>query len=342
MRAYSLHEVGKLMHAAGFRVLEVSGGYQTRGRFFGNQSRHIIVLAERKETSAYVSAVIWQSASWNKPGLAGSFCRVARVAKTFGVLARLSYLVRTDAMAVACHRRSARSIAARADGSQESRSARYAAKRREARETSRRAEPTSSSTSDERRGRREEAARPDGARTCRCTSATWRCSTCCAPRRSSPPRARSRRSRSCCGKPCSRTRPRSSTSSTRSRACPTSRCPLEAQDAAHGVAEKPRCQGLRASASARAARKLRAADSDHLFIDAALGAIDRMTLGIGVRGERRRRRSARARRSPSGCAACSREPRRRRRAQRLRQGEPAPRRRRSRAASTTAAWRSPT
>lgn len=49
IRAYSLHEVGKLMHAAGFRVLEVSGGYQTRGRFFGNQSRHIIVLAERKD-----------------------------------------------------------------------------------------------------------------------------------------------------------------------------------------------------------------------------------------------------------------------------------------------------
>ena len=35
----------------------------------------------------------------------------------------------------------------------------------------------------------------------------------------------------------------------------------------------------------RASKKLRAADSDHLFIDAALGAIDRMTLGIGVRGE---------------------------------------------------------
>ncbi len=52
VRAYSLHEVGKLMHAAGFRVLEVSGGYQTRGRFFGNQSRHIIVLAERKELPA--------------------------------------------------------------------------------------------------------------------------------------------------------------------------------------------------------------------------------------------------------------------------------------------------
>lgn len=47
IRAYSLHEVGKLMLAAGFRVLEVSGSYQTRGRFFGNQSRHIIVVAER-------------------------------------------------------------------------------------------------------------------------------------------------------------------------------------------------------------------------------------------------------------------------------------------------------
>ncbi len=51
VRAYSLHEVGKLMHAAGFRVLEVSGGYQMKGRFLGNQSRHIIVLAERKEAS---------------------------------------------------------------------------------------------------------------------------------------------------------------------------------------------------------------------------------------------------------------------------------------------------
>ena len=37
-------------------------------------------------------------------------------------------------------------------------------------------------------------------------------------------------------------------------------------------------------AAARAARKLRASDCDHLFIEAALGAIDRMTLGIGVRG----------------------------------------------------------
>ncbi len=35
---------------------------------------------------------------------------------------------------------------------------------------------------------------------------------------------------------------------------------------------------------ARAARKLRAGDSDHLFIDAALSTIDRITIGIGVRG----------------------------------------------------------
>ena len=45
-----------------------------------------------------------------------------------------------------------------------------------------------------------------------------------------------------------------------------------------------RAHGVKAVA--RAAKKLRGADSDHLFIDAALGAIDRMTLGIGVRGER--------------------------------------------------------
>jgi RNA polymerase primary sigma factor len=38
-------------------------------------------------------------------------------------------------------------------------------------------------------------------------------------------------------------------------------------------------------AAAKAARKLRATDTDHLFIDAALGAIDRMSLGIGVRGD---------------------------------------------------------
>jgi RNA polymerase primary sigma factor len=39
-----------------------------------------------------------------------------------------------------------------------------------------------------------------------------------------------------------------------------------------------------AKLAARAARKLRAQDVDHLLIDAALGAIDRVTLGIGTRG----------------------------------------------------------
>ena len=48
VRAYSLHELGKLLHSAGFRVVEVSGSVHTRGRFFGNQSRHIIVVAEKK------------------------------------------------------------------------------------------------------------------------------------------------------------------------------------------------------------------------------------------------------------------------------------------------------
>jgi RNA polymerase primary sigma factor len=39
-------------------------------------------------------------------------------------------------------------------------------------------------------------------------------------------------------------------------------------------------------AATRAARRFRADDVDHLFIDAALGTIDRMTLGIGIRGEK--------------------------------------------------------
>jgi RNA polymerase primary sigma factor len=34
----------------------------------------------------------------------------------------------------------------------------------------------------------------------------------------------------------------------------------------------------------KAARKLRASDVDHLFIDAALGTVDRLSVGIGVRG----------------------------------------------------------
>jgi SAM-dependent methyltransferase len=48
MRAYSLHEIGKLLHAAGFRVLEISGSMVAKGRFFGGTSRQIIVVAERR------------------------------------------------------------------------------------------------------------------------------------------------------------------------------------------------------------------------------------------------------------------------------------------------------
>jgi len=47
MRAYSLHEVGRLLRQAGLRVLEVSGGLATRAKFFGPASRNIIALCER-------------------------------------------------------------------------------------------------------------------------------------------------------------------------------------------------------------------------------------------------------------------------------------------------------
>lgn len=48
LRAYSLHEFGKLLSEAGFKVTEVSGSMAIRGRFFGNQSRAIIVVAEKR------------------------------------------------------------------------------------------------------------------------------------------------------------------------------------------------------------------------------------------------------------------------------------------------------
>ena len=51
IRAYSLHELGKLLHAVGFRVLEVSGSIQTKGRFFGTHSRQILVVAERRAST---------------------------------------------------------------------------------------------------------------------------------------------------------------------------------------------------------------------------------------------------------------------------------------------------
>ena len=47
------------------------------------------------------------------------------------------------------------------------------------------------------------------------------------------------------------------------------------------AAESPKSYG---KVAARVARKLRATDVDHLFIDAALTAIDRISIGVGVRG----------------------------------------------------------
>ena len=48
MRAYSLHELGRLLHNAGFRVIEISGHVAHRGRFFGNQSTTQILVAEKR------------------------------------------------------------------------------------------------------------------------------------------------------------------------------------------------------------------------------------------------------------------------------------------------------
>jgi SAM-dependent methyltransferase len=48
VRCYSLHELGKILHHAGFRVLEVTGHLAHRTRFFGNCSRSIVLLAEKR------------------------------------------------------------------------------------------------------------------------------------------------------------------------------------------------------------------------------------------------------------------------------------------------------
>ncbi len=47
IRTYSLHELGKLLHDVGFRVVEVSGDIHTPGAFFGANSERILVLAQK-------------------------------------------------------------------------------------------------------------------------------------------------------------------------------------------------------------------------------------------------------------------------------------------------------
>jgi SAM-dependent methyltransferase len=48
VRAYSLHELGKMLNDAGFRVAEVTGKIQTPGVFFGCESPRIVILAEKR------------------------------------------------------------------------------------------------------------------------------------------------------------------------------------------------------------------------------------------------------------------------------------------------------
>ncbi len=48
-RAYSLHELGKILTSHGMRVLEVSGSRESRGRFYGATSAEIWIVAQRRE-----------------------------------------------------------------------------------------------------------------------------------------------------------------------------------------------------------------------------------------------------------------------------------------------------
>jgi SAM-dependent methyltransferase len=50
VRAYSLHEIGRLLRQAGFRVMDVSGALNTRGQFFGNVSRSLLIVAEKRDS----------------------------------------------------------------------------------------------------------------------------------------------------------------------------------------------------------------------------------------------------------------------------------------------------
>ncbi|HSS00892.1 MAG TPA: sigma-70 family RNA polymerase sigma factor [Kofleriaceae bacterium] len=65
---------------------------------------------------------------------------------------------------------------------------------------------------------------------------------------------------------------------------PLAPLPSEARTLRAGATKRAVADRAWGKLAARAARKLRAEDVDHLFIDAALGAIDRITLGIGSRG----------------------------------------------------------
>ena len=48
IRLYALHELGKLLHDNGFRVVEASGDTSTPATYFGAESPRIIILAEKR------------------------------------------------------------------------------------------------------------------------------------------------------------------------------------------------------------------------------------------------------------------------------------------------------
>jgi SAM-dependent methyltransferase len=48
LRLYSLHELGQLLNASGFRVSEVSGRDALPGVFFGQESPNLMIVAERR------------------------------------------------------------------------------------------------------------------------------------------------------------------------------------------------------------------------------------------------------------------------------------------------------
>ena len=48
VRLYGLHEIGKILHDCGFKVIEVSGHPAMPGAYFGAESPRMIILAERK------------------------------------------------------------------------------------------------------------------------------------------------------------------------------------------------------------------------------------------------------------------------------------------------------
>ena len=49
IRLYTLHELGRMLHKCGFRVLEVSGHTAHRGAYFGYESPRIIITSQRRE-----------------------------------------------------------------------------------------------------------------------------------------------------------------------------------------------------------------------------------------------------------------------------------------------------